>query len=107
MNHRYLIAAVVAAGAFWACSGEQPDSVATSSSNSSSDTSSTTAAGPAGNTGAVSVASSSSGMGFECDPPAEAGSLYELFEKPLYVPQELSMCQYRNDVMLIVNTAAI
>ena len=46
-------------------------------------------------------------MGFDCDPPAEAGSIYELFDEPLYTVQPLSMCEYRNDVVLIVNTAAI
>ena len=43
-----------------------------------------------------------------CDPPAEAGSLWEIAEDSydLDVVDPVSMCKYRGDVLLIVNTAA-
>lgn len=44
---------------------------------------------------------------FDCDPPAEAGSLYELADVPLIPPKDAtSMCQYRGEVLLIFNAAA-
>ena len=44
---------------------------------------------------------------FDCDPPAEAGSLYELADIPLFPPKDAaSMCQYRGEVLLIFNAAA-
>ncbi len=44
---------------------------------------------------------------FDCDPPAEAGSLYELADIPLFPPKDAaSMCQYRGQVLLIFNAAA-
>lgn len=44
-----------------------------------------------------------------CDPTAEAGSIFELNAESLDVEQidPVSMCKYRGDVMLIVNTAAV
>jgi hypothetical protein len=89
----------------------------------------TTAAGVGGGGGATGVTSGSSvststGMGpvtsvgpgagvggssFVCDPPAEPGSIYELFAESLDIDQiePVAMCKYRGDVMLIVNTAAV
>jgi glutathione peroxidase-family protein len=48
-------------------------------------------------------------MPFVCDPPAEPGSIYEHSAESLDVEQidPVSMCKYRGDVMLIVNTAAV
>ncbi|MFO0550106.1 MAG: hypothetical protein U0271_17060 [Polyangiaceae bacterium] len=45
---------------------------------------------------------------FVCDPPAEPGSLYERTAESLDINQvdPISMCKYRGDVLLIVNTAA-
>lgn len=45
---------------------------------------------------------------FVCDPPAQAGSLYELAAESLDINEltDVSMCRYRGDVLLIVNTAA-
>ncbi|MEZ4307629.1 MAG: hypothetical protein R3F14_06235 [Polyangiaceae bacterium] len=40
-----------------------------------------------------------------CDPPAEAGSLYALEDEGLFDIGPSSMCKYRGDVLLIVNTA--
>lgn len=43
-----------------------------------------------------------------CDPPAEPGSLWEIAEESydISVADPVSMCKYRGDVLLIVNTAA-
>jgi glutathione peroxidase-family protein len=43
----------------------------------------------------------------ECDPPAAAGSLYENSAKIFPLGPDKSMCSYRGDVVLIVNTAAL
>lgn len=45
---------------------------------------------------------------FVCDPAAEPGSLYELAAESLDINEltDVSMCRYRGDVLLIVNTAA-
>lgn len=77
----------------------------TSSASSSDASSSSAIASSSG----VTVASSSSGMStFDCDPPAPAGSLYELEDIPMFPPKDaLSMCQYRGEVLLIFNAAAI
>jgi len=47
------------------------------------------------------------GDGFVCDPPAAAGSIYELTGNSFAFVQPVSMCKYRGDVMLVVNTAAL
>jgi hypothetical protein len=44
---------------------------------------------------------------FVCDPPAAAGSLYAQTGDAFGALDPLSMCQYRGDVLLIVNTAAL
>jgi hypothetical protein len=46
---------------------------------------------------------------FVCDPPAAPGSIYEHSAESLDVEliDPVSMCKYRGDVMLIVNTAAV
>lgn len=46
------------------------------------------------------------GAPFVCDPPAEPGSFYELSAPTYTLPEPISMCQYRGDVVLVVNTAA-
>ncbi|MFO0613857.1 MAG: hypothetical protein U0414_14795 [Polyangiaceae bacterium] len=56
---------------------------------------------------ATSANSSSSGMAFVCDPPAEPGSLYENSATGLFDVDPTSMCAFRGDVLLIVNTAAV
>jgi hypothetical protein len=77
-----------------------------SASNAGSSVASSAMAGP------TAVASSSGAGGsaaFVCDPPAEPGSIFELSAESLDVEQidPVSMCKYRGDVMLIVNTAAV
>ena len=62
--------------------------------------------------GAATTTTQTSGVGgssFVCDPPADPGSLYELYaesQDPLIL-EPVSMCQFRGDVLLVVNTAAI
>ena len=58
-----------------------------------------------------SVVVAASGAGgsdtFNCDPPAAAGSIYELAGDSFGAVEPVSMCRYRGDVMLIVDTAAL
>jgi len=69
--------------------------------------------GAAGATASVAVAvSASSGGGvgggnFICDPVAAPGSLYERTADMYGSAGLSSMCPYRGEVMLIINTAAI
>jgi len=48
-------------------------------------------------------------MPFVCDPAAAPGSIYETAGESLSVEDvdPISMCKYRGDVMLVVNTAAV
>ncbi len=84
--------------------------------------------GTGGNGGTTTVASSSSSpgvgavasssgvgsggaggsMSFVCDPPAEPGSLYEMEAESYDLDdiEPVSLCKYRGEVLLIVNTAA-
>ena len=64
--------------------------------------------------GSASGSSGSSGAGgsmkpFVCDPPADPGSIYETAGESLNIEEvdPISMCKYRGDVMLVVNTAAV
>lgn len=58
------------------------------------------------------VSSGTGGTGgsapFVCDPPAEAGSLYEhsAVSYDINDIDPVSMCKYRGKVLLVVNTAA-
>ncbi len=45
--------------------------------------------------------------GYLCDPPAAAGSLYELEARCLTRHETVSMCEFRGDVLLIANVAAL
>jgi len=61
-------------------------------------------------TGAVATSSGTGGgMAFVCDPPAAPGSIYErsAISYDINAIDPVSMCKYRGDVMLIVNTAAL
>lgn len=83
-----------------------------SSSSSSGEQSSSSIASTSGPTaGATTGGSGGAGgsVAFVCDPPAEAGSIYETSGVSLNIEQvdPISMCKYRGDVMLVVNTAAI
>ena len=101
---------------------------AAASCGDSGATASTGGAGPSdgggGSTGAIfggggSTANLVSGPGsggfggapppFVCDPPAEPSSLYEndAISYDITQPNPVSMCQYREDVLLLFNAAAI
>lgn len=60
--------------------------------------------------GPVSVSASSTGVGGappECDPPADPSSLYAREAVDYATFQPVSMCEYRDQVLLIVNIAAL
>lgn len=82
-------------------SGSQSGSTSSSVASSGMASSSSVAVGAGGFGG--------SPMAFVCDPPAEAGSLYENSAKSYDINDvdPVSMCKYRGKVLLIVNTAAI
>lgn len=72
---------------------------------------STTAATSKSAQSSTQASQASTGVGgssFVCDPPAEPGSLYENFAESYDIEklEPVSMCEYRGDVLLIVNTAA-
>lgn len=102
------------------CSDETGSSGASTTGATSSGAGST--GGEGGNTSTTSAAQSSSvGVGstgaggsgggaqaFVCDPPAAKDSIYE-FSAESYnidITEPVSLCQYRGDVMFIVNTAS-
>lgn len=71
------------------------------------------ASGPSGSgvtqgQGPVAVSASSGGgsVPFDCDPPAEPGSIYERTAVDYATLQTHSMCEYRGQVALIVNIAS-
>jgi hypothetical protein len=70
-------------------------------------------AGTTTTTGSMVTTTTGSSMGgsggaFDCDPPADPGSLYELSDRRVFPPNgEVSMCQFRGDVLLIYNAAAL
>ena len=78
--------------------GTGPATTGTTAQTTSATTSSTKAA--------ATVASSSTGAPFVCNPPAAPGSLYENSANEFSTLIPISMCQYRGDVLLIVDTAA-
>jgi hypothetical protein len=73
-----------------------------------------TSAASSGVSSSSAVVATSVGAGggqttFVCDPPAAPGSIYEIASVSYDIDQidPVSMCQYRGEVMLIVNTAAL
>ena len=104
MRWPWIMGAAVVIG----CSGGDtpgPEHMTGSSTSSGNGGSGSTSA-----SGSVAMASTSAGTPdpYVCDPPAAAGSIYELSAPPLFTPNQLrSMCQFRGEVMLIVNTAAL
>ena len=106
-----------------ACGGSTPATTggggATASVGGTAQSASSAAAG-VGGTGGVAQATASasvtvgaSGSGgsgggeFLCNPAAAPGSIYETTADMFGSAGPASMCKYRGDVMLIVNTAAI
>jgi len=77
-----------------------------------SSVSSTQASGTSGNAttaangGATKASSSSTGTPFVCNPPADPSSFYATAATQLVDVNPTSMCAYRGDVLLIVDTAA-
>lgn len=112
---RWCVALGITLGAF-ACSsggGESAGGVAGPGSGGNAGT--TTVASSSSSVGAVASSSASVGSGgaggamsFVCDPPAEPGSLYEHSAESYDVNdiEPVSLCKYRGEVLLIVNTAA-
>jgi hypothetical protein len=75
--------------------------IATTGVTSGHGPSSTHAAATTGSAGQQGAGGSS----FVCSPPAASGSLYETTAIS-YALDNVSMCQYRGDVLLIIDTAA-
>ena len=105
-----------------ACAGTAPGGTGSANASSSGGGSTTvTASGAGGMGGATQSASNSSatasvggggnggsgGAGFVCDPAAAPGSIYEATVDMFGSAGLTTMCPYRGQVMLIVNTAAI
>ena len=104
-----------------ACGGSTPATTsggttasATTGASSSAQTTSSTTAGVGGTGGAAqSTASVAAGVGgagggeFVCNPVAEPGSIYEATVDEFGSAGVTTMCPYRGQVMLIVNTAAV
>ncbi|MBK8258103.1 MAG: hypothetical protein IPK82_36240 [Polyangiaceae bacterium] len=94
------------------CSNEGSSSKGSGGSDSTATTggtagSTTGSAGTSATTSSTVATTTSSGTGTptgDCDPPAEIGSLYELQDMALD-ETITTMCKYRGDVLLIVNTA--
>lgn len=104
--------AIAAGGVLFACSEDAGGSSATGGGNdgtgatSSSDSATTS---PASQAVVTNATSTSTGMNtFDCNPPAEAGSIFELEDNEVFPPfLPRSMCEFRGDVMLIFNAAAL
>jgi hypothetical protein len=61
-------------------------------------------------TGGTSATTGAGGMGGSaptCNPPAAAGSFWALTGQTYGDPNPTSMCDYRGDVLLVVNTADV
>ena len=115
-SHRSAWAAMLALTSAAACGESDPagsGGTAQGGAGPSGPVTTTTGSGPVTATGTTTAqATSSTGVGgssFVCDPPAEPGSLYELFAESFdfNVLEPVSMCEYRDQVLLIVNTAAL
>jgi glutathione peroxidase len=85
--------------------GEAP---ASSSSGGGGSVASSTSSTSISSTGSLGTGGAGGGP-FVCDPPAAAGSIfaYSAFSYDFAITEPVSMCQYRGDVMLIANTAAL
>jgi hypothetical protein len=77
---------------------------ASSGNGGATTTSSTTTNTAAVTTGSVGAGGSG---GMACDPPAQAGTFYAQTAEHYGDVAPKSMCDYRGDVVLIVNTAAV
>jgi hypothetical protein len=95
----YLLAALAA------CGGDSDEGAITGAGGANS--ASTSLASTSVTSSVVTTATTSGGVPFDCDPPADPGSFYELWDMLHYGGQTVSMCELRGEVLLAVNTAAI
>jgi hypothetical protein len=102
-------ATALAAIALFACGDEQPMDVGDNSGGNGTTTTSDTTGNNPMTTASVTTTATTGGMStFDCDPAAAPGSIYELEDDMMFPPKDvISMCQYRGEVMLIFNAAAI
>lgn len=111
------VAAMVALTALYACGDEtslgqggEGEGATGTPTGGSGDGAGTSAGGAPGNSSTSIMVgdggSGGDGPAFVCDPAAEPGSLYELYAEDLFEVDPVSMCKFRGDVLLIVNTAA-
>ena len=114
MARRLAQLAVASATLALACSVEAPPPLndgagGNANASSSSQSSSAMSSSAVTTVAASSAMSSSTGMMMEdlCDPPAEPGSIYENVDQPLDLSRDpIPMCDFRGEVLLVVNTAA-
>lgn len=92
-----------------ACAGEE-----TPQSTGSTGTGAAATSGPGPSSvvsgtavGSTAMASTSSGPPPDCTPPADPGSIYEALDVEFATFANRSMCEWRGDVVLIVNIAAL
>lgn len=105
-------AVLLALGALTGCESDTLGSGGTTDGGTSASGPVTTTGSQGGSTTTATTAqgsTSGSGGGFVCDPPAEPGTLYELAASSwdFTVTEPVSMCEYRDQVLLVVNTAAV
>ena len=79
------------------------------SATSSASTTGATTGSTSGPSAVASTTGAGGAMAFACDPPAAPGSFYaeEAWSYDVTILEPVSMCQYRGDVLLVVNTAAL
>lgn len=103
--------AVIAGSVLFACSDDAGGEPGTGGSDAGAGAAAATDAttAPASQAVVTNATSTTSGMNtFDCNPPAEAGSVFELVDNEVFPPfEERSMCEFRGDVLLIFNAAAI
>ena len=87
----------VALGVAAGCTSSAPE-------NTTSDAGSTL---PHKDAGLPPITDASDDGAFACDPMAAAGSFFELSSENLGETENVSMCQFRGDVILVVNTASL
>ena len=101
MLGRHITAGAAAATLALGCGGAGDEVQSTASTTTTTGWTSSTSTTTNGTT------SSTTTVAGVCDPPATPGSLYELSAPAFDVAEQVSMCHYRGDVMLVVNTAAL
>lgn len=102
------VAFMTAAAALSACSDDGGIELGSGGAGSGGDTASSATQSSSSPAVTTTASSTSSGMStFECDPPAEPGSIFELEDVGVFPPNDpYSMCQFRGEVLLLFNAAA-